>query len=238
MVAYGGPDKPSQVVVNDAEHTISTDADVAVISYTNEGRAKLLLAGGTYLKADGFELALEGSAEFTGRLLDFSDPDDTLTIQAEGAFPVGEVMAGQPIIVQHAEDRSTFAIKSVEALGDNKYLIHLDDQPHLMDNWLLVRSVSDDGIVVEPPLILDSKRRTFKVYAGEPGNMRLLGPLRAIRATTIRNEFGTSMHSIRTVLTDDYSGVEPGQEIALTRLEKGRDTVSVTNFAYVATDEI
>ncbi len=236
VISYGGPDRPSPVTVHDGEHTISTDADLAVVSYPAVGPVSLLLAGGGHLNADGFELAAKGPPEFTGRLLDFSDLDDTLTIAADTPFPVGEVMAGQPIIVQHAEDRSTFAIKSVAALGDNQYLVHLDDQPHLMDNWLLVRSVSEDGIVVEPTPVLDSKRRTFKVYGGEPGKMRLLGPLRGTGATTIRNEFGTSMHSIRTVVTDDYSGIEPGQEIAITRLEKGRDTVSVTNFAYASAD--
>ena len=44
------------------------------------------------------------------------------------------------------------------------------------------------------------------------------------------------IYSFRSVATDDYTGVEPGQEIGITRLEKAVDTVSVTNFAYASHD--
>jgi len=231
VIARGGPGEPSQVALSDGNRTIATDADVAVVSHLNSGHTNLLLAGGTYLRADSHELELQGPARFTGRLLDFDDARKTLTVESADSFPPGRTMAGQPIIVQHSEDRSSFTIASVQALSNGRYVVSLDDQPHLCNNWLLVKNVTEEGIVVEPPPILDRKRRTFKVYAGEPDNLRLLGPLRQIGSTTIRNEFGTAMHTIRTVVTDDYTAVRPGQEIALTRLEKGRDTVSVTNFA-------
>ncbi len=147
------------------------------------------------------------------------------------------MLKGLPIIVQHTEDRSSFTIDTIQRVADDRYLIKLDDQPHLMNNWLLVKKVDAEGIVIEPPPVLDSKN-TFKVYAGEPGQMRMLGPLRGFGSKTVYNEYGTRMHSFRSVLTDSYEGVEPGQEIAITRLEKGKDTVFVTNFAYVATDKI
>jgi len=214
VIAYGGPGQPSSITITDAGHTITTDADVAVVSYPKTGPANILLAGGTRLNADGFEVVAKGPAEFKGRLLDFNDAEDTLTIQSDDPFPVGNVMAGQPIIIQHTEDRSTFTIASIEKLEQNRFLVRLDDHPRICKNWLLVKSVGDDGIGIEGGPVLDSKRRTIKVYAGEP------------------------VHTMRTLVTDDYSGIEPGQEIALTRLEKGRDTVSVTNFAYVATDEL
>jgi hypothetical protein len=148
-------------------------------------------------------------------------------------LPTGDVLAGQPIIIQHAEDRSTYTIGSVEQVADNQYLIHLDDEPHLMNNWLYVTHVDGSGIVVEPPPVLDSKRNTYKVYAGDATTPRLLGPLNALDARSVYSETGTLMHTFRSVIVDDYSGVEPGQEIGITRLEKGRDTVSFTNFAYI-----
>jgi len=236
VIAYGGPEQPSNVTITDAGHTITTDADVAVVSYPRTGPANILLAGGARLNADGFDVTAKGPAEFKGRLLDFNDAADTLTIESDEPFPLGDVMAGQPIIIQHTEDRSTFTIASIERLEENRLLIRLDGHPRICKNWVLVKGVSNDGIAVEGGPVLDSKRSTIKVYAGEPDKMRLLGPLRNMGGTTIRNEFGTTMHTIRTLITDDYSGVEPGQDIALTRLENGRDTVSVTNFAYVAAD--
>ena len=237
IIAYGGPDEPSEVSVTDAGHLISTDADIAVVSYPNSGGARLLVAAGSYLKADGFSLTLDGPPELSGRLLDFDDSRDTLTIESNDAFPLGDTLAGLPIIVQHTEDRTTFTIASVEALGAGKYLVHLDDQPHIMKNWLLVTDVGSSGIMFEPPAVLDSKRGGYKVYAGEPGKMRMLGPLRRFNSQPIYSEDGISMHTFSTVVTDDYTGVEAGQESGITRLEKGVDTVSVTNFAYATTTE-
>ncbi len=101
-----------------------------------------------------------------------------------------------------------------------------------MNNWLLVTDVDGSGITVEPPPALDLKQRTYKVYAGEPGKMHLLGPLRGTATETISDEWGAGIYSLHKILTDEYSGTETGQEIAITRLEKGHDTVFVTNYAY------
>jgi len=233
VIAYGGPGTPPEVEVKDGQHRIATDADFAMASFPDSGPPRSLLTGGGYLRADDAMLKLDGPPSLTGRLVDFSDPDDTLIIEAGDPFPVGEQLAGQPVIVQHREDRSTFTIASVEALGDGRYLLHLDDQPHLMNNWLLVRDVDSGGITVEPPPVLDRKRTTFKVYAGDPGQMRLLGPLRGLSSIPIYDEWGTAMHRFYRVLTDDYSGVEVGKDIGITRLEKGHDTVFVTRYAYI-----
>jgi hypothetical protein len=235
LISYGGPGEPSEVSVTDGEHRISTDADVAVVSYPHSGGVRLLAAAGGYVKADGFQMTLDGPSELSGRLLDFDDTHDTLTIESGDAFPLGDTLAGLPIIVQHTEDRSSFTIASIERLGADKYLVHLDDQPHIVSNWLLVTDVGSSGITFEPPAVLDSKN-TYKVYAGEPGKLRLLGPLRHFNTQHIYSEDGRLMHSFSAVATDDYGGVEPGQEIGLSRLEKGVDTVSVTNFAYAMTD--
>jgi len=234
IITYGGPRDPSEVKVQDGSHRLSTDGDVAVVSCPENGAVRMLVAGGRYVKADGFELAIEGPPQLRGRLLDFNDDDDTLTIASDDAFPVGEVLAGRPMIIQHAEDRSSFTIGSVEKLAASKYLVRLDDQPHVVSNWLLVRHVDQSGIMVEPPPVLDSKKGPYKVYAGLPGDMRMLGPLRSISGMPIYAEDGTLMHSFSSIVTDDYTGVEPGQEIAITRLEKGRDEVFVTSFAYVS----
>lgn len=68
------------------------------------------------------------------------------------------------------------------------------------------------------------------------GDRCLLGPLRRFNSQPIYAEDGSLMYSFRSVVTDDYTGVEAGQEIAITRLEKAVDTVSVTNFAYASHD--
>jgi len=237
VITYGGPADPPEVTIKDGGHTISTDADIAVVSFPDESPANMLLAGGTYLTADEHTLKLEGPPQLNGSLVDFDDAADTLTIQSTDPFPEGGVLAGQPIVTQHREDRSTYAIGSVQKLAADRYLIRLDDQPHLMNNWLLVRKVTAEGIIVEPPPTLDSKRRTYKVYAGKPGNTRLLGPLRGIKRQPIHNEYGRQMHSCHKVITDDYTGVEEGGEIAISRLEKGHDTVFVTRFAHATGDE-
>lgn len=234
IVSYGGPSEPSEISFDDAGHTISTDSDVAVISYTNEGRMSLLVAGGSYVEADGFRLTLDGPPELRGRLMDFDDDDDTLIVESEAIFPLGDVMAGLPIIVQHSEDRSTYTIGSVEALDQGRYRVRLDGHPHLVDNWLLVKHVDEGGISVEPPPVLDSKTRAYKVYAGPPEALRMCGPLRGIGGTTIYDESGMQMYSLRKILTDDYTAVQPGEEIGITRLEKGVDTVLVTNYACIS----
>lgn len=238
IVSYGGPGEPSEIRFEDAGHTISTDGDVAVVSYTNNGQMSLLVAGGGYVEADGFRLALDGPPQLRGRLLDFNDDDDTLIIHSDDAFPTGTLLAGLPIIVQHTEDRSTFTIGSVEALGDGRYRVHLDDEPHLVNNWLLVRHVDEGGIVVEPPPVLDGKTRTYKVYACPPEDLRICGPMRGTSGTHIYDESGMLMHTFRTVLADDYSRVKVGEEIGITRLEKGVDTVLVTNYAYASDVQI
>ncbi len=238
VIAYGGPDTPPVVQVQDSGHTIATDTDLAVVSFPRDGKASLLLAGGSYLKADKFELELKGAPALTGRLLDFDDTADTMLIEAGASSPdgwetvKGEVLAGQTLIVQHREDRSSFTIRSVEALGGGRYLLRLDGHPHLMNNWLLVRHVDGSGITVEPPPVLDHKRSAFKVYAGDPASPHMLGPLRQLQSVPVCDEWGTAMQRFYQVVTDDYTGVEPGGEIGITRLEKGHDTVFVTRFAY------
>ncbi len=231
IIAYGGPGQPSEITLKDGSHVLHTNADMAVVSYCSDGATRMLLAGGQFLSADRCTLKLEGATSYTGRLLDFNDAEDTLTIESPDSWPEGDTLSGRPIIVQHAEDRSTFTIKSVKPQANGHYLLQLDDQPHLMNNWLLVRKVDDTGIVIEPPPVLDTKN-TYKVYASEAGQIRLLGPLRGFGSETVYNEYGTAMHTFRSVITDSYEGVKPGQEIGITRLHKGRDTVSVTNFAY------
>jgi hypothetical protein len=235
LITYGGPGDPPEVTIRDRDHVISTDADLAIVSYPKSGRPSMFFAAGSYLETDGARLHLKGPTQWHGRLVDFSDPDDTLIIETDQPFPAGKVLAGQTLIVQHDKDRSTFTILSVERLGAGRYLIRLDDQPHLMNNWLLVSGVGPDGIMFEPPPVLDSGP-SYKVYGGEPGKMRMLGPLRKFSGTAIYNEWGSYMYTLNGVVTDDYKGIEPGQEIGLTRLEKGRDEVFVTNFAYIATD--
>jgi hypothetical protein len=238
IISYGGPGDPPEIALRDGGHSIATDADFAMARFPNDGRPDLLLAGGSYLRADQGELRLKGPAQFSGRLVDFDDLGDTLTIESEASFPVGAQLAGQPVIIQHREDRSTFTIASVETQGAGRYLMRLDDQPHLMNNWLLVRSVDGNGITIEPPPVLDQKRSTYKVYTGGRGAapsgepLELLGALRSMGSTDISDEWGTSINRFYRIETDDYTGVKVGDDIGLTRLEKGHDTVFVTNFAY------
>ncbi len=235
IISYGGPGQAPEVTLEDNGHVIRTDADVAVVSYPIQGRASVLMAGGNHLSADKFSLTSKGPAQWEGRLLDFSDEDDTLTIQSDSQWPVGEVLKGQPVIIQHRRDRSTYAIAGVSKAGNGRYVIQLDGQSHLMNNWLLVRQVQTDGVVVEPRPVLD-KSPGFNVYAGEPGKMRMLGALDGITSMPIYNEYGTQMYAFSKLRTADCSGLAPGQEIGITRLEKGHDTVFVTNFAYATTD--
>ncbi|MFO7946559.1 MAG: SGNH/GDSL hydrolase family protein, partial [Armatimonadota bacterium] len=237
IICYGGPGEPKRVHVADSGHKINTDGDVAVFSFPPQGEPTLFLAGGNSLGSNEGKLSILGPAQVTGTLLDFDDTADTLLIQPDDAagwkYITGEAVAGQPVVVQHTEDRTTYTIASVEILEDRNVQLHLDDAPHLMQNYLFVREVDDRGIVVEPPPVLDHKRRTFKVYGGD--EMRLLGPLRDIDNVVIRDEFGTEMHRLHRIVTDDYSGVQAGQEIAITRLEKGRDTVTINRYAYSLT---
>ena len=232
FISYGGPDVPPEVTVTDGDRRIVTDADMAVVAYpAGDGTPKMLLAGGSYLTAGDHSLKLEGPVRFSGRLLEINDADDTLIIESSDSFPEGTALQGRPIIIQHREDRSSFTIKSITGLANDRYLIQLDDKPQLMSNWLLVKKVDADGIVVEPPPVLDAKHRTYKVYAGDRDNVRMLGRLGRITSPSIYNEYGTVMYRFHRVMTDDYTGLKPGQEIAITRLEEGVDTVFVTNYA-------
>ena len=234
VVSYGGPGTAPRVDVEDAGHAIKTNADLAAASLSASGGSAFLAAGGD-LRVDGFGVTPSGPSALTGRLLDFDDSADTLTVECADAMPVGRALAGLPVIVEHAEDRSTFTIAAIERLASDKYLVHLDDQPHLVNNWLLVRRADQAGILVEPPPVLDSKTRTYNVYSGKPGELRMLGPLRGISGEPVYAEDGTLMHSFMRVQTDDCRVVQPGERIAITRLAKGRDTVRVSSFAYLET---
>ncbi|MFP3904878.1 MAG: hypothetical protein ACLFWB_11605, partial [Armatimonadota bacterium] len=229
VISYGGEEQPPEVTVRDSDVEIHTDADLAMCS-VSDMPVRALLAGGHSLEIGDMRLQMEGPPELEGRLLDFDDGNDTLMVQSDMQWPLGTVLEGQPVIVNHAEDRSTYTIQSVERVEDNRYRICLDGHPHLMNNWLLVRSVDGSGITVEPPPVLDFKKRTYRVYGGDPP--RLLRPLHGFGSRGITNEQGQQMHSFYTVQTDDYSGVSPGSEIGISRLEKGSDTVHVTNFAF------
>ncbi len=235
VISYGGPAEPPEVRLTDGGHKIATDADFAMASFPKSGQVRLLVAGGSYLRADGHELKLEGPPVLRGRLLDFDDSADTLTVESSDPFPVGEELAGLPVIIQHEEDRSSFGISSVERLGDDRYLLRLDGRPHLMKNWLLVTEVSGSGITVEPPPALDLEPRNgYHVYGETAGGLRMLGPLLGTSGESIRDEWGAGLRGFRRVLTDDYSGVAPGQEIGITCLKKGHDTVLIHRFAYKA----
>lgn len=235
VISYGGPARPQELTVQDSGHTIRTDADLAVVSFPASGPPRLLLAGGRFLEADDRDLTTDDPPEWRGRLLDFNDAADTLEVEAPDGLPAGSQLAGRTLVVQHAEDRSTFTISSVVALGQDRYTIHLDDEPHLANNWFLVREVDGEGIVVEPPPVLDMKTRNYKVYAGRPGKLRMIGPLKEFGSKRIHSEAGLLMHSLERIVTDNMDRVRPGEELAITRLEKGRDTFSVSNLVISCT---
>ena len=152
-----------------------------------------------------------------GRLLDFDDAADTLTVESSLPLPLGHALEDEAIIVEHDLDTTTFTIQRIESAGDNRFRIHLKWWPHVLENYLRVTSAVGPLLGIAPPPSLPARfwERAYQVYkVAPPAETRYVGEVQTATAKAL------TLDSARADLA-------PGDTIGVTKLRKGKDRFRV-----------
>ena len=203
---------------------LATNAELAFVSRRGNATEAVTLMAGTQVRFG--DLALECGPGYSGALVDFDDARDTLTVQTQDELPLGPVLQGKTIVLQHELDKSTFSIDRVEPGPGGRFILHLSGTPHLAANYLLVKQVGQDELTVEPRPVLPSRHNHF-VYADQGGDLRPLGKMAKWWREPIRDEWGRTLTYRNKLSCEDIRGIEPGDEVALSLLRPGTDTFHI-----------
>ncbi len=196
---------------------LRTDALFVWVRFKRGRPARLLAAGGRRVDVGARGLRLAPAA--TGRLVDFDDERDTLTVETPSSLPVGETLADRVLIIPHEVGTTAFTIARVEPLGSQgaeapHYRVHLKWHPHVIENYVRVKAVSARSVDVEPIVSLpfDFEQRRYQLYkVGARGETTWVGEV--VRR---RGLYRLQLDRLRVTLRH-------GDLVGLTRLRKGRD---------------
>jgi hypothetical protein len=137
------------------------------------------------------------------------------------------------IQVLHREERSSFTVDSVREAGERRYEIALADTPHLVLNTLQVVGTDDEGVWVEPPPILPVKKKDLVVYKVlRDGSLSYLAHWRGSSTEPVNDEWGSRVRVRHRIDLRGVEPVRPGEEIALSFLDPGRDRFVIAGSGY------
>ena len=214
-IARTGPGRdPVRVQVGSGQ-AIETDGLFTFLSTVKGEPVFLGLYAGTRAAAAGMCVTQAPGPE--GRLMDFDDAADTLTVECGQPLPLGQALEGEVIIIEHALDTTTFTIQRVESVRGNRFRIHLKWSPHVLENYLRVTSAIGPLLGIAPPPSLRAKfwERHYQVYkVAAPAETSYVGKVRAATARAL------TLDAART-------GLRPGDTIGVTKLRKGKDRFRV-----------
>ena len=235
--AWDGPQGPMVLATPDGQ--LACAGRFTAVTVAGGGVVRACGVGGGAAGLGEFELATGEGA--LGRLMAFDDDADTLTIEPATDWPEGEALAGRWGIVRHDKGASTFTIREIERLEDGNVRIALKYTPHLVLNRVRATSVIDeDTVAVEPRPAHPWRERAsepnqlgFIAYRDTADGLLPVGEGAGLGAFTSYDNWGKRLGPMLPTLTvdGDASQVQPGEDLLLTRLRPGADTVEVLPWA-------
>jgi len=187
-------------------------------------------------------LALTAPPAPAGRLIEFDDEHDRLVIEPATNWPDDGSLAGRWGIIEHEYGRSTCTIREVTQLPDGRVRIALKYTPHLALNTVRATGVEGGQILVQPrpahpwrTAASQPAHLGFQVYRRIDGALDRIGEMAGQGAIYAQDNWGKRLGpGLPTITVDgDASRVQVGDELVLTRLRPGLDTVTVTPCAVV-----
>ncbi len=210
-------------------------ADFAALTVAEDAVIRACVIGAGEVRLGDF--ALRAPEEFTGRLIAFDDDEDFLLIDSQTPWPDDDSLIGRWGMIRHEHGVSTCTIREVTRVPDGRVRIDLKYSPHLALNTVRATGVEGDHILlVQPhpahPFVLENvpDRLGFLVYRRGEEGLESLGTLKGIADTYAYDNWGKRLGpGLPTIAVDgDVSRVKPGDDLIITRLRPGLDTVTVT----------
>ncbi len=231
--AWYGPRGPALVDTPDGQLACSDRFTAVTVADGEVTRACTI--GGGIAGLEGFEL--EPGAGATGRLMAFDDNRDTLTIEPSSDWPLDGLLDGRWGMVRHDRGTSTFTIRDIERLEYGLVRINLKYTPHLVLNTVRATSVEDDNrIAVEPRPAHPWRTRVsepnllgFRVYRRVENGLEEVGTMAGQGSMGARDNYGKRLGpSLPTITVEGKPDLaQPGDDLLITRLRPGEDTVTV-----------
>ena len=174
-----------------------------------------------------------------GRLIAFDDDEDFLLIEPETDWPQGDALEARWGFIRHEHGCSTFTVRDVQSVEGGRVRINLKYTPHLALNRVMATGVEGDSILVEPrpcqPWRTSASQPNllgFQVYRQLEDGVALVGELRGQGSVSVRDNWGKRLGpALPTIKVEgDLGGVEPGDELALSRLRPGKDIVEIVSW--------
>lgn len=176
-----------------------------------------------------------------GWLVDFDDEADALIVESTSQWPEGEALAGRWGIIRHETGASTFTIRDVERLGDGCLRVNLKYTPHLVLNRVRATSVINGNTVAVEPRPAQPWRTPgsapnelgFVACRDTEAGPQPIGETAGLGASSSHDNWDKRLGPMLPTLSvdGDASAVQPGEDLLLTRLRPGRDTVEVMPWA-------
>jgi len=196
---------------------LETDARLVVLSRDASGLRYAQFMGGA--RATLGELDFDLGAPHIGRLLGFDDEANTLVVDAPEGLPEGLTLHNAIVIIRHISGTSTQTIDRIAGLGDGRYELRLRWSPHLGENYLRVVGRQGRWLRLQPPPSLphDFHSRHYHVYSSARGT-----------ESTHHGEI-VRAHGEWYEVDGEVAPVREGDDVVLTKLVAGRDTVRIPN---------
>lgn len=214
---------------------------LGVVSMPKSGRTMLCLAGAGELQVGKAKVSTD--ADRQGKLVDWNDEEDYLVVESHEPWPS---VPGATIFVQHERGMTTATLDRVETEGPGRLRMHLRYHPHLALNYLRAVEVRGGVLLVQPPPNLPWRDGGGPAHLGlmvyrQPKNRawQLLGDYESVTTLRTRDPWGYNLGpglpAIR--VAGDLKPVRPGDLLAVTRLQPGKDRVILPALAVVEFDE-
>lgn len=222
----------AQIQVQTPHGLLKCDASFAALTVRGEEVIRAAAIGEGVVSLGVFER--KSAPGPRGMLQAFDDAADVLYVRPETDWPKGNALAGQWGLIRHEHGATTFTIDRVSRSENGMVAVHLDYTPHLVLNRLWAKGHhSPARILVEPPPNMPWNRSHpqlgFRVYRRTQEGIKTIGEYTGAGSVPLKDNWGYTLGPPRRTITieGDTSGVKAGDDLLLTRLRPGEDTVLV-----------
>ena len=211
------------------------DASFAALTTANGEVTRAVMIGEGHVSLGKFSLSAAPGPR--GHLVAFDDDEDFLLIEPETDWPEGDALAGRWGFIRHDHGCSTFTVRDVRKVEGGRLRINLKYTPHLALNHVMATGVEGDSTLVEPRPCHPWRTSTsqpnllgYQVYRQLEGGLELVGEMRSQGTVRARDNWGKTLGpALPTIRVEGNLGnLEPGDELAITRLRPDKDVVEIT----------
>jgi len=223
-----------------ADGELRCSADFAAVTVAGGEVARACVIGEGEARLG--EFALTAPPAPPGRLVAFDDSEDFLLVEPEAPWPTDGSLAGHWGLIRHEHGCSTFTIREVSPAADGRIRIDLKYTPHLALHTVRATGVEGGRILVQPrpahpwrTAMSAPNHLGFMVYRRAGASLERVGETAGIGGIFAADGYGKHLGpGLPTLAVDgDVTGVQPGDELVITRLRPGLDTVTVTPCAAI-----